>query len=233
MESRSRMAWRDWQGCVLAAPLFVLLALGTSCGSDEGPGPGLTAEEQNEAGWESYNKGNFSGAAMHFGVALEVDPGLVEARLGMAWADAQEGRCATALAGFEEVIKTGTYSRVTDAHAGRAAAALASGEDSLAAISGQIVLGRAPDYFFRRHPHYNYRDVRLIMAQAYFGLAQYEYAQTQVDLLYVNGLDTEDPGSWVVGGVEYPTYESALLMLIELLWSSEGGDDLPGSPGGS
>jgi len=212
----------------VATALAVALLL-SSCGEDEGPG--MTAAQHNEAGWASYNSRDYSGAHSHFSEALGLDPGLTEARLGLAWCSAQQGQHASALADFNEIIDTGPDTLVTDAFAGRAVTALAMESDSVAIASAESTLARSAKYSFGRHPDFDWRDLRLVMAQGYFGLAQYADAQAQVDILDPdNGLDPAVPASWVVGGNSYPTYEAALAMEIEWLWSivGEGGLLSPG-----
>lgn len=208
-----------------AVPLIALLFCVSSCGKDEGPGPGMTAAEHNEAGWTSYGLHDYAGASAHFSEALGLDPALTEARLGLAWCEAQAGEYPTALDGFNEIIDTGEY--VADAYAGRAATALAASEYSLAIASAESTLAIDSQYAFHRRDEYNWRDLRLIMAQAYFALAQYSNAQGQVDILDPdNGLDPGDPGTWVVDGVTHPTYEAALVMEIDVLGFMEGGGAL-------
>jgi tetratricopeptide (TPR) repeat protein len=207
---------------LVAVPLIALSVCAASCGNDEGPGPGMTAAQHNEAGWTSYSAQDYSSASAHFSDALGLDPGLTEARLGLAWCEAQEGGYSAALDDFDEVIDAGEY--VADAFAGRSATALAASEDSLAIASAESTLAIDAEYEFHRQNGYNWRDLRLIMAQAYFALARYEEAQGQVDILDVdNGLDPGAPGTWVVNGVAHPTYQAALAMEIEVLLSVEGG----------
>jgi len=213
---RSAVTW------LVAVPLIALLVCVSSCGDDEGPGPGTTASDHNEAGWSSYANGDHTNARASFEKALGLEAGLIEARLGLAWCEAHDGEYSTALDDFDEVMETGEY--VADAFAGRAATALAASQDSLAIASAESTLARDHVYEFSRHDKYNWRDLRLIMAQAYFALAQYSDAQAQVDILDPdNGLDPADSESWVVDGQTHLTYEAALAMEIEWLRSTEGG----------
>ena len=207
---------------LVAVSLSVLLVCVSSCGEDEGPGPGVTAAEHNEAGWTSYNNGDYAGAHSHFSEALGLDPGLTEARLGLAWCKAHEGEYCTALDAFDDVMEAGES--VADAFAGRAATALAAWQESPAVASAESTLARDPAYEFVRRDEYNWRDLRLVLAQAYFALARYSDAQVQVNILDPdNGLDPGNSETWVVDGEIHPTYEAALAMEIELLWSMEDG----------
>lgn len=203
----------------LAIGLAAILAL-SSCGEDEGPGSSLTAAQHNEEGWSSYILGDYALARSHFAEALRLEPELSEARLGLAWTKAQEGEYLSAVADFDHVLFSGAL--MEDAFAGRAAAALEVPDDSLAVASAESTLARNIHYFFVKRPEYNFYDLRLILAQAYFALSRYSKAQEQVDVLDPgNGLNPTDPETWVVGGVSYPTYEASLAVLIEFLWAFE------------
>jgi tetratricopeptide (TPR) repeat protein len=204
---------------VLAIGLAALLVL-TSCGGDESPGPGLTAAQHNEEGWSSYILGDYGDARFHFAEALKLEQGLSEARLGLAWSEAHAGEYLAAVNDFNQVIDSGAL--VEDAFAGRAAAALEVPNDTLAVASAESTLSRNPNYFFGRRPEYNFYDLRLILAQAYFALSEYSSAQEQVDVLDPgNGLDPGEPSTWIVNDVVYPTYEAALAIEIEYLWALE------------
>jgi tetratricopeptide (TPR) repeat protein len=203
----------------LAIGLAALIVL-TSCGDDEGPGSRLSAAEHNEEGWASYVLGDYEDARGHFTDALTLDPELYEARLGAAWCEAQQGEYLTAVADFDILLESSLL--MEDAFAGRAAAALEIPDDSLAVASAESTLARDEGYFFARRPDYNFYDLHLILAQAYFALSEYSKAQEQADILYPgNGLDPAEPSSWVVDQVAYPTYEAALAVLIEYLWALE------------
>ena len=87
----------------IAVPLSILLVCVSSCGDDEGPGPGMTAAQHNEAGWTSYSSGDLADARSSFEKALGLDPSLTEARLGLGWCEAHEAEYSKALADFDEV----------------------------------------------------------------------------------------------------------------------------------
>jgi len=220
MRSAPRSNMRNLWSLAPAIGLAALLAL-SSCGKDEGPGSSMTAAQHNEEGWGSYLLGDYADSRSHFSEALRLDPDLLEARLGLAWSEAQEGEYLSAVQDFDQVLESGVL--MEDAFAGRAASALELPDDSLAVASAESTLARDPHYFFSRRPEYNFYDLRLILAQAYFALSQYSKAQEQVDVLDPdNGLDPADSETWVVGGISYPTYKASLAVLIESLWAFEG-----------
>lgn len=217
IEPLTRPRWGRAFGAAVAvgALLFVV-----SCGDDNSAGPVLTADQHNEKGWAAYSVDDFIGARTHFHEALDLDPDLVESRLGLAWSAAQLAEYGVSLEEFQKVVESGEY--VTDAFAGRAAPALELPDYPLAAASAESALARDPFYFFPRDSDYGHRALRLIIAQSRYALADYSSAQEQVDFIDPdNGLDPADPQSWVVIGLAYPTYQAALAVLIEHLWSLE------------
>jgi tetratricopeptide (TPR) repeat protein len=212
---------------ILVAGIAAAGLLGPSCGDDGTPGP--NAVDLNEAGWASYAAGDVAGARQSFSRALETQGGLMEARLGLAWCEARQGDCQEAIDDYDAVIESGQHTE--DAYAGRAAAALAIWDHPLAVASAGNTLARNPAYAFERYPAFEWRDLRLIVAQACFALAEYAYAQAEVDIIDPdNGLDEGDPETWVVAGKTHPTYQAALAMEIEYLWYLEGDCAVPGSP---
>jgi tetratricopeptide (TPR) repeat protein len=222
MWSASRSNASKLWSFVLPVGLAVILVL-ASCGEDGSRSS--TAAQHNEEGWGSYILGDYAEAGSHFTEALRLDPGLFEARLGLAWTQAQQGEYVSAVDNFTELLDSGAL--MEDSFAGRAAVALEVPDERLAVASAESTLARAPNYFFGRRPAYNFYDLRLIMAQAYFALSEYSNAQGQVDVLDPeNGLDPGNPETWMVDGVSYPTYQAALAIEIEHLWAVENGDTI-------
>jgi tetratricopeptide (TPR) repeat protein len=213
---------KTWRGVLLAVCACAGLALAVGSCGDDGGGPRLSAAELNESGWEDCALGEYNEALSSFEEALSLEDGLVEARLGWAWCKAYLGDYSASVSGYDEVIDSGEF--VTDAFAGRAAAALEIPDYAGAIASADSALARDPGYRFGRQPAYDFGDLRLILAQSHFALAQYESAQDQVDIIDPsNRLDPESSATWVVGGVTYSTYEAALAAIIEFLWALEGG----------
>ena len=202
----------------LVLACILCMGLVSSCGDDD---VAMTAADYNNAAWSSYAGGDYTDARSDFETALDLDPDMHEARLGIAWCDAHDAEYDEAMVGFDTVITSGDFA--TDAFAGRAAAAHAADLDSLAIASADSALARDADYEFSRKEEYNWRDLRLILAQACFALGLYAEAQAEVDILDPgNGLDPANETTWEVGGQAQPTYEAALALLIEALVSDEG-----------
>jgi hypothetical protein len=60
---------------------------------------------KNALGWCVYRTGDFEGASRAFAAALKLQPGSVDAELGLAYAEMQQGRILPARAGFREVLR--------------------------------------------------------------------------------------------------------------------------------
>jgi len=215
------------------AGLILLLAVGlmvSSCGDDDddkqgggggGPtGPDYTAQELNEMGWASFTLGDYYDAWSDFTQSVAKDAALHEAHLGLGWAQAYTGRHADAATTFQDLIAGGHLT--DDAHAGLAATVLFTDPEA-AEAAAQQVLNADPDYVFSRRPTFDYRDLFVILAEAYFMQQRYQLAQVTAETvgaaegLPPSGLDPQLPGTWVVDGVPYTTYPAALAAVIQNL----------------
>lgn len=176
----------------------------------------ITAPELASEGWTLFQDGNIADAQAKFEEAIALDASSADAYNGKGWCLLRQNALAEAKQSFDLAISNGLPT--ADALVGRAAAHrdlpdLPSAiQDALAALSLD------PNYRFAYDSTIDYHDVRIILAQSYFGIADYPNAQQQVNILdSENGLDPENSTKWVVGGMSYNTYQEALLMKIEAL----------------
>lgn len=190
---------------------------GLSCSA---PGGSVNIGGVGLEGWESYGAGQMADARAEFWEAVIGDPGCVDAYNGLGWTYAGMDSLDRARAGFEAAVAED--STFADALAGLALVASALEEHALVVTSATAVLEEEGDgYVFRRDPSVDARDLRLVLAMSYLAQEDYDAVQTQVDLLDPdNGLDPGTPASWWVGGIQYATYEEALLAELELLGQS-------------
>ncbi|MBM3319482.1 MAG: tetratricopeptide repeat protein [Candidatus Eisenbacteria bacterium] len=206
---RTRAAWFGGATTVLG----VLLTLGCGGGGGGGGGTGPTNEdlaaEYTADGWDAFEQGNYAAARGHFEDALEKVGTYGQAYLGLGWCQAAAGEYLSAKTSFDQAISNGVTG--ADPYAGKAAALRdANPPDYSGTISAaSAALSAAPTYQFSHDTSFDWRDLRLIMAQCYFALGEYESANEQVGLL---GGDEQDEQS--------PTFVENLLAELENLGSA-------------
>lgn len=67
----------------------------------------------------------------------------------------------------------------------------------------------------------NYKYLRLMLSEAYLNTGFTEYAQDQLDIVFPdNGLDPDLSDTWIVDSETYGNYESALIALINYLYTA-------------
>lgn len=187
---------------------------GISCATPDGDARigGLSLE-----GWTFYVIRDLDGAVTRFEETLAADADCVDAHNGLGWSYALLDSLEDSAAGFGAALQID--STFIDAWAGLAfvRSALEDHEGVVTAV--EAVLDEEGDgYTFRRDAEITSADLRLLSAQSQFHLGNYSEAQEHVDILDPdNGLDPATSGTWWVGGVQYPTYEEALLAELELL----------------
>jgi len=183
-------------------PVFILIIL-IGCGDDEVAT--ISHTKLIEEGWKEYAAKNYNDAIIKFQEALSKDQNNPEALNGIGWSKAKLNQTADSINSFKAAI-TGSPSYV-DAHAGIAGAYLATGDYERAIASGRLVLSLDPNYS-SVHDKVNARDIRILLAEAYYNMGDYASAKNQIDLLEVPG-KVLDPGS--------TTYLMDLLLVIEEL----------------
>jgi tetratricopeptide (TPR) repeat protein len=220
--AKLRLCRWAWFILLLATGLMV-----SSCGNDDegdkgggggGPvEPEYTAQELNEMGWASFAVGDYYDAGSYFSESVVKDATLYEAFLGLGWAQAYTGNHDDAAATFQSLIAGGHFAN--DARAGLAAAALFF-DPAGARAAAQAVLTAEPDYQFSRRTTFDYRDLSVILAEAYFMEQNYDSAQDTIDAvaqaegLPPSGLDPAHSETWVVADVTYASYTAALAEVI-------------------
>jgi len=182
---------------------FALLgALG--CGGGTGVGGTYgSAETLTFEGWDSYRKQDLPKGEELFNSALALDPTYTEAYNGLGWLNFRKAgqeedkdRRLAALNGarknFEHAVNADPGN--TDALVGLAGVDLALGEWEKASIAAGRALDLSPRYF-SSHDNIDYRDVHLVMAEAYFFMGRFKHTTETPDpnnALY--HIDVVDPG---------------------------------------
>jgi len=174
---------------------------------DDGPSTPTLAEA-----WGMYEAREFDEAATAFRVIIDDDASLTDASHGLAWACAMSGELDSAAEYFTHTIERDAA--LAAPHAGLCAVYEAQNIHKNAVTQALLALDSDSLWVFDHDSTINYEDVRLILAQAYFGQGEESYtlAQEQVDRLDPdNGLDAADSETWG----EEPTYAAALLKEIQ------------------
>lgn len=176
----------------------------------------ITAPELVAEGWNLFQAANIADARAKFEEAIALDASSADAYNGKGWCLLRENALAEAKQSFDLAISNGLPT--ADALVGRAAVHRDLPDFPSAIQDALAALSLDPNYRFAYDSAIDYRDVRIILAQSYFGISDYPSAQQQVGILDpANGLDPATSTTWVVDGVSYNTYQEALLMKIEAL----------------
>lgn len=179
---------------------------------------GLGVTDLGPAAWAEYKAGNYWQAIDLFKQLLQLVPTSFEACNGLGWcyATGTVDSLQAALDYFRSAIGLNAY--LPDAYAGRGFVHLALNYYAFAIDDLNRVLAERPNYVFAHNSEIDVKDIRLGLAEAYFYTQNFTSAQAQVNILAPgNGLDANDPATWVVDGVIYASYAEALLVWIEKL----------------
>jgi len=137
-----------------------------------------------------------------------MDPLRSAAYLGLGWCYAMIDEMADSLSNLDIVIAR--EPDAPDGYAGKAFVLLAQNEFEAAILAADKVISLGgEEYVFSHITDVQTRSIRLLIAECYYAMGQYEDAQTQIDILEPdNELDQDDL-----------TYEQDLLLKIESLKS--------------
>jgi len=173
---------------LISVALLALLVL--ACG-DEGPTDqgGPSAADLTWQGWDRFETGEYSQARTKFNEAIQRDAGYAEAYNGLGWTAMKLLAYQDALTAFERAVARDVNS--TDPLVGMALLHrdFKGGDlDKVIALAAQA-LERSPRYRFSHDRSLDWRDLHLLLAQAYFGRSEYDLANEQVAELGGNVLD--------------------------------------------
>ena len=184
-------------------------------------GEKITGSEMAADAWELFGHGEIDDAKDMFQKAIDKDSDLADAYNGIGWCWLKQNDLPRAKESFDSAISKNP--NLVDSFVGRAAVKRDLPDFNGAIQDARIALELDEEYSFDHDHEIDYRDVRIILAQSYFALNDYSYAQEQVNLLDPeNGLDPNNPNSWRVSRDVYSTYQEALLITIESLEAEFG-----------
>ncbi len=173
-------------------------------------------------GWRHFSDGDYANALTAFETAMQGNATYGEAFVGRGWCYIRLENLASALTDFDTGL--GFDNTILVGYAGRALTHLAQQSYSEAIADARVVIDADSVYQFSYDTNIDHILVRLVLVQAYYATQDYESAQAQCNKIDPNnGLDPVLPGSWVVNGVTYGSYNEALLGLIQYLVLQQGG----------
>ncbi len=194
----------------LTATAILLLCLVTAgCGGGTGTGGTFgSSETLTFEGWEAYRGAieatDYDAAEKLFTDALNLDPAFSEAHNGLGWLNLQRAGQAdedpqererltdVARANFQRAVAANPDN--ADAWAGLTGLELAQNNWAAARDAGNRVLALQPR-FFSNHDNVDYRDIHLMLAQAYLNLGAFIESSASLDpnnsLFHI---DSVDPG---------------------------------------
>ncbi len=182
------------------ALLLLLLLFVVGCDDDKSTTPPTT--NYLSQGWSQYESGDYAEAITSFVAVLEGDPANTSAFNGLGWTWPKLGNMELGRDEFQRAIDNGMTT--ADPHAGIAFTSMdVTPADFNGAISSALTaLEISSDWFFSHKTSIDWRDLRLVLAQSYFAIQNYELANEQVVAL---------------GGTAQGTDEAALMLEIKRL----------------
>ncbi len=186
-----------------------------------------TAVEWTELAWADYEQLNYTRALSRFDSAIAEDAAYGPAYTGRGWARLALGLSANdfmgAVSSFDDAAARQQVG--SEVPAGRSAARLALGGAELANAILDAVNARnlAPQFVFAHRPSFDGKDLRLIEAFAKAGQADWAGALSVADQVEASGIQQGNPGTYVVGGAAYTTFEGAVLAHLNKLSTSHAG----------
>lgn len=203
---------------VLGSLLLAGFLAGCSSGDDPTPvtptGP-TTAAEYTARGWERFEDADYSGALSDFNQAIDRNATYGEAYTGQGWTLMAQAVSPTAMqsvvGSFDNAINNGVTG--ADALAGRAAANLGAGGESLDNAEADALAALAADgsFIFSHGAGINTDDLRLINAFAQAVRGEFSGALAAADQVLDSGIEEGSSVTWAVDGTTYDSFTGAVL----------------------
>lgn len=178
--------------------LFLLMVILTgtllfyfSCEDDKGVTP-PTPGELIQKGWLKFEAGNFAGAGSDFSAALSISTNASDssgAFLGLGWAQLRQNQAGLAENSFVEYLFLTPGS--DDGRAGLAFAYWAQRKFQSAIDTANVVLSSNSTWSFGHDPSINHLDLRLLLAQSYYELANFSTSLEIVQQYFDQGFNVD------------------------------------------
>ena len=182
------------------------LMMVVGCGGSDGSVDPVDLLTHVDKGWDAYESGNFAGAKSEFEQAIADNSMDGAAYNGLGWTNMQLSDLQGAVTSFDAALANDFAG--ADPYAGKAVVLrdIEPVDYEGTITSAKAALGINPNFTFAHDTSLDWKDLRLIVAQAHFSLGQYVQASAQVSML---GGTAPNPTS--------PTFVEDLLSEIERL----------------
>jgi tetratricopeptide (TPR) repeat protein len=158
--------------------LFICFLAG--CKNDNGGGS-ETADQLVQDGWQAYLSKDYKTATSKFNQALAMNSSLVDAYNGAGWSYALLNRLDSSVNKFNLGRSRDTANTGINAGLGIVENALKSYQSSIA--YAEIVLRQNSSWTFNRDNTINWSDLRVLLAEDFFALMQYDSCLAQIQTL--------------------------------------------------
>ena len=156
----------------------------------------VTASELIDKGWLKFKAGNLAGAGSDFSAALSISTNATDssgAFLGLGWAQLRQSQAGLAENSFVEYLflTPGSNDELNDGRAGLASAYWAQGKFQSAIDTANVVLSSNSTWSFGHDPSINHLDLRLLLAQSYYELANFSTSLEIVQQYFDQGFNVD------------------------------------------
>lgn len=132
-------------------------------------------------GWEAFSKREYQTALDKFTEAMRMDSSIADAYNGAGWSSGKLNLLDNAVKYF--LIGKSKPNSVLDINAGLSIIYNAKKEYNLSISEAFVIFRTNPEWFFSRDTSVNKFDLRIILAENYFALGNFEISYEHVKLL--------------------------------------------------
>ncbi len=182
------------------------------------------AEWETSQGWLDFQAEAYDDAFAHFSAAIVRDGTWPQAYLGQGWCQMYLNQLDAARISFQQANSLGLGGQHANAGLAFVCRDLQAWDDAI--VQAETVLAHNDSWALPWRASIDWSDLRLTIAQCAFRLGEtsFDEVQAQIDILApANGLDPNDSSTWVVGGTQYDSYGTALLMILVQIEATIGG----------
>ena len=166
--------------------------------------------------WIEYTNKDYDGAVELIYQSYNLNPDLPETIASIGWFQLRLDSLDAARNSFQDAHLINQYLNIT--LAGMAVLSMIDNLPEQAIQYGTGIINSDPEWSFEYCNSMSHLQVRIILAEAYIQTQQIEKAQSELDIVWPdNGLDPNNPDTWIISDESYGTYEEALIAAINYI----------------